>query len=56
MITKCLFDVGMTLLQVSGSLGWDWEPISDEQLHPAVTDSHADAETAYLHLLLQDQA
>jgi F-box protein 33 len=42
--------------EVSRCLGQTWEPISDQCLHPAVMDSQADAETAYLHILQQDQA
>jgi len=41
--------------EVSKSLGRDWSPISDDDLHPAVTDMHADAETVYLHYLQNDQ-
>lgn len=43
-------------LQISKSVGQEWQPISNEQLHLAVKDRHADAEMAYLEMLLQDQA
>ena len=43
-------------LQISKSVGREWQPISNEQLHLAVKDPHADAEMAYLETLLQDQA
>jgi len=43
-------------LQISKSVGREWQPISNVQLHLAVKDPHADAEMAYLETLLQDQA
>lgn len=42
--------------EISRNLSRDWEPLKECELHPAVTNPHADAETAYLDLLLQDQA
>ncbi len=43
-------------VQVSHSLGRNWEPLKDYDLPPAVIDPLADAETGYLHILHQDQA
>ena len=36
--------------------GRRWKPLSRMRLHPAVLDENADAETAYLNILLQEQA
>ena len=36
-------------------MGREWKPVPDNALHPAVLDVHADAETAYREILLQDQ-
>lgn len=41
--------------EVSKSIGWEWQPIEETELHLAVVDPMADAEAAYLNLLLQDQ-
>ncbi|WAR00960.1 FBX33-like protein [Mya arenaria] len=42
--------------KVSESLGRRWRPLEDSQLPQAVWDSWADAEEAYSHILLSDQA
>ncbi|XP_074649636.1 F-box only protein 33-like [Tubulanus polymorphus] len=41
--------------EISKSLGRNWRPLPDSMLHSAVKDSHADADTAYMKLLLKDQ-
>lgn len=41
--------------EISYTLKADWSPLQDYELHPSVIDPMADAETAYLHLLLSDQ-
>ncbi|XP_064618606.1 F-box only protein 33-like [Lineus longissimus] len=42
--------------EVSKNLGRSWRPVEDHKLHPAIKHMHADAETAYLNILLRDQA
>ncbi|CAI9731240.1 Hypothetical predicted protein [Octopus vulgaris] len=42
--------------KVSESLGHDWLPLKNSQLPTAVLDAQADAEPAYMHILLEDQA
>lgn len=42
--------------KVSESLGRDWLPLKNSQLPAAVLDAQADAEPAYMHILLDDQA
>jgi len=44
------------LEEISSNLGiTSWHPIPDNLLHPAVFDHTADAETAYLHILMKEQ-
>lgn len=42
-------------LQVSNSLKWPWYPKEDHELPMAVFDAQADAELAYIDILLSDQ-
>lgn len=41
--------------QVSDSLSWTWHPLDDQELPLAVFDAEADAETAYMDILLEEQ-
>ena len=42
-------------LQVSENLKWNWSPVEDDELPLAVFDISADAERAYMRILLSDQ-
>lgn len=41
--------------KVSENLKWNWSPIEDDELPLAVFDISADAERAYMRILLSDQ-
>ncbi|XP_033751138.1 F-box only protein 33-like [Pecten maximus] len=41
--------------QVSDGLSWNWHPLDDQELPLAVFDADADAERAYMDILLEEQ-
>lgn len=47
--------IDMFNLQVSENLKWNWSPVEDDELPLAVFDISADAERAYMRILLSDQ-